>query len=168
MQVKSARGEVIPCQELSGEEQEAKESGQGEPGEVTLFSKRDSGDGLDWGKRGLACDGAAREIDGDAAGDEDGGIGKENQPGQMDRSPGANVAIGGEIETEKAATHEVDRRKGKKQHEDGSHCHGEAEAGMAETVAVVGHEIARIIAVAAAMIASAATVRRQRRAIVPG
>src|ERR1700689_1231623 len=79
-EVKASAGKPAPGEELPGKKQQTERGGESEPWEMALVAERNSPDRFDWRQGGLPCDGAARQVDGEAADNKDGRIGQQDCP----------------------------------------------------------------------------------------
>src|SRR5258708_17430747 len=130
-QVKSAGRELLPREELAGEESKAENGCDAEPWEYGFVSQRNGWDGFHRSQSGFAGDSAARQFDRERAQDQDQRVRDQDQPWQVDGNPGANIGIAGHIETDIATADHVYHGERNEQHGDRRHENGESPAGAA-------------------------------------
>jgi tellurite methyltransferase len=144
-EMKADGGKPAPNVELAGKKRQAENSGGGEPGEATFLAERDAGDGLDGSQGGFPGYRPARQIDGEAAANEDGGVDEQERPRKYYGDPSVDVGGVGGIEINEAAPDQIRHRERNKEHENGSHGDGQSQTGAAQTIAVVRHAIATAV-----------------------
>ena len=178
-EVKTSGRKLAPNKKLSSKKQHAENGSEAEPGEVALIAERDTGQRSNRGERSFPRDSTPRQLDRDAAENEDSGIDQQWQPWQSHGRPSLDVSSIAQIKTDEPAANQVDSGKRNEQHNDGRHGDGQPHPGATQALAIirnrVWHEVRRevgqsVVAVpATAVISTASTAaRRERGAVVAG